>query len=96
MRFVASQVKPAVHFYPMALKTWDLLPPPDHIQVALGEKRYVRYVPVGVAVGEAIDWSRMRQESNGGVEKEVIRQERAFCLYHKVTELYEQLGGWKQ
>ncbi|EME29189.1 Glycerol-3-phosphate acyltransferase, chloroplastic [Galdieria sulphuraria] len=96
MRFVASQVKTVVHFYPMALRTWDLLPPPDHIQVALGEKRYVRYVPIGLAIGEPIQWPWMKQEPPNGVGKEQIRQERASHLHHKVKELYEKLGGLEQ
>ncbi|GJQ15726.1 hypothetical protein GpartN1_g7517.t1 [Galdieria partita] len=92
MRFVASQVNRSVHFYPMALRTWDLLPPPDHIQVALGEKRYVRYVPVGMAVGQ--EW--IAHKASSGIGKEQIRQERASLLHNQVKELYEQLGGLEQ
>jgi glycerol-3-phosphate O-acyltransferase len=89
MRFVATQVKPAVHFYPMALKTWDLLPPPDHIQVALGEKRVVRYVPVGIAIGDPIEeteWSLFHTTAN----KQLQREQRARYFHGKVKQLYEQ------
>ncbi len=43
------------HFYPMALKTFDLLPPPQAIQTELGEERIAKRAPIHLAFGPKIN-----------------------------------------
>jgi len=53
-RLLGNKSKKSTHFYPMALVSYDLYPPPDFIESGIGEKRNVRYVPVGLALGEEV------------------------------------------
>ncbi|MBS0605240.1 MAG: 1-acyl-sn-glycerol-3-phosphate acyltransferase [Verrucomicrobia bacterium] len=43
------------HFYPLALKTYEMLPPPQTIQVELGEARVTKRAPIHIAFGAKID-----------------------------------------
>jgi glycerol-3-phosphate O-acyltransferase len=43
------------HFYPMALKTYELLPPPQTVQVELGEVRITQRAGIHLAIGPRID-----------------------------------------
>ena len=42
------------HFFPLILATYDLLPPPETIQVELGEERFVQRNSIHIAFGEEI------------------------------------------
>lgn len=41
-RLMSKQAKQPTHFYPLALATYDILPPPQSIEVELGEIRYAK------------------------------------------------------
>ena len=43
------------HFYPMAMATYDIMPPPASKEKALGEVRIVNYTGAGLSLGEEID-----------------------------------------
>ena len=43
---MAQKAKTPTHFYPLALSTYELLPPPETIQKELGEKRSAKYSPI--------------------------------------------------
>jgi glycerol-3-phosphate O-acyltransferase len=43
------------HFYPLALVTYHLLPPPDSITAEIGERRHTQCTPIHLAFGEEID-----------------------------------------
>lgn len=47
---IAERAKRPTHFLPMALYTYEVLPPPDQIQQELGEDRLVRYAKVGLSI----------------------------------------------
>jgi glycerol-3-phosphate O-acyltransferase len=68
-RLMANKSKVKTHFYTLAMVTYDLCPPPDFVDPGVGESRNVRYVPVGIAVGEEC-------ESVGGLECR-----KAFCQH---------------
>lgn len=46
------------HFYPMALKTYALLPPPQTIQLELGEARITKRADIHLAFGPEIDMEK--------------------------------------
>ncbi len=54
-RLMARQSKRPTHFYPLALKTYDILPPPQVVQTELGEKRLPNRRGVYFAFGDEID-----------------------------------------
>lgn len=52
---MAKRSKRPTHFYPLALKTYDLLPPPQGIQTELGERRQIKGGDVSMAVAPEIN-----------------------------------------
>lgn len=52
---MAQRAGHPTHFYPMALKTFAILPPPQAIQVELGEARLTKHAPIHLAFGPQID-----------------------------------------
>jgi glycerol-3-phosphate O-acyltransferase len=73
------------HFHPMALATYDMLPPPDTIQVELGERRLTRRSPIHLAVGPALE---MDTPLGAG---EQARQARAAFIWTRVRDEYREL-----
>lgn len=60
-RLMGNKSKVPTHFYTLAMSSYELCPPPDSVEAGVGEQRNVRYVPIGIAVGEEL-------ESTGGLE----------------------------
>lgn len=55
MRKLCLSSKVPSHLYPMAMVSWNMMPPPKGVQKALGERRLTNYVPVGISVAEELD-----------------------------------------
>lgn len=89
---MAKRAGRPTHFYPLALVTYDLAPPPDTIQKELGEMRYVRFCPVHLAFGEKIDMEKA-SGGNGTKDKTTLRKHRADFIWQKVKTLYEELSS---
>lgn len=66
-RLMGNKSKKPTHYYTLAMISYDLCPPPDYVEAGTGEQRNIRYVPVGICVGEEL-------ESVGGLESR-----HAFC-----------------
>jgi glycerol-3-phosphate O-acyltransferase len=45
------------HYYPFAMATYEVMPPPASLEKSLGEKREVRFTGVGLSVAEEVDVS---------------------------------------
>ncbi len=52
---MARRAKTPTHFFPLALATYYILPPPKAIQIELGEKRMTQHGAIHLAVGQEID-----------------------------------------
>jgi glycerol-3-phosphate O-acyltransferase len=76
------------HFYPMALDTYEFLPPPDTIQRELGEARHIRRTGIGLAVGTEID---MDAAAGVSTDKHERRVAKAQSLWSAVANEYEGL-----
>lgn len=61
-RLMGNKSKKHTHFYPMAMVSYDLCPPPDFVEAGVGEKRNVRFTPVGIKVMDEVP-------NVGGAEK---------------------------
>jgi glycerol-3-phosphate O-acyltransferase len=57
-RLMAQRATRPTHFYPMALSTYDMMPPPEKVEVELGEPRRLRRCPVHLAIGAELDFDR--------------------------------------
>lgn len=88
-RLKAFQAKTPCHFYPLALSTYSIFPPPAEINVDLGEVRTSDFAPAHFWVGEEIDMNNMvlpEQETDRGK----IRYYRARAAWEAVNELYQK------
>lgn len=80
-RLMGSKSKKPTHYFPLAMVTYEVCPPPDFIEAGVGEKRNFRFTPVGINVGEEIP-------SEGGLEK---RQQFNEKCYASAQEEYGKL-----
>mmetsp|Transcript_9020 Transcript_9020/g.12837 ORF Transcript_9020/g.12837 Transcript_9020/m.12837 type:complete len:428 (+) Transcript_9020:160-1443(+) len=80
-RLMGNKSKVPTHYYPLAMVSYELCPPPDFVEAGVGEQRNIRFSPVAISCGAEL-------ESVGGLEK---RHE--FCENaEKVTDdLYQAL-----
>jgi glycerol-3-phosphate O-acyltransferase len=77
------------YFYPMALATYDMLPPPQNIQVELGESRVTKRGAIHLAIGSKIDMKQFPGASNP--DKRLRRQARADFIWNLVCNDYQKL-----
>lgn len=86
---MANQAERPTHFYPLALVTYNLLPPPHSVEAELGEKRQPQCTPIHLAFGEELD-----MESFPGCrepDKKTRRSYRAEHIWKLVQKDYLRL-----
>lgn len=77
------------HFYPLALATYRLLPPPDSVEKDVGERRHTHCTSVHMAVGAEIDMENF--PGSTGLDKRSKRKARADYIWNLVRNDYAQL-----
>lgn len=85
---MAQRAGHPTHFYPMALKTYELLPPPQTIQVELGETRTAKRAPIHIAFGPRIDMEHF--PGCDSTDKHARRSARAEYIYDLVCRDYSK------
>jgi glycerol-3-phosphate O-acyltransferase len=83
---MAKKSKRTTHFFPLALLTYPLLPPPAFIQTELGEIRKAKRTPV---FAHFLPEYPMELAKEG--DKKLKRQERATRLWNIVSKAHEEL-----
>lgn len=83
---MAQQAERPTHFYPLALRTYALMPPPRQVERELGEKRLIKFTPVYLAFGEEIDMDHF--PGSQGLDKKAKRHKRAEYIWNKVCQDY--------
>jgi len=74
------------HYYPLAMYTYPITPPPNQIGGKVGEERILRRKGVGIALGAEVD---MKQAD--GLPKGERRERLASAIFDEVTAQYKQL-----
>jgi glycerol-3-phosphate O-acyltransferase len=74
------------YFYPMALKTYELLPPPQTVQVELGEARIAKRADIHLAFGSKIDMENF--PGHNSKDKHERRSARAEYIWNLVCRDY--------
>lgn len=78
------------HFYPLSLRTYDIMPPPKSVQKELGETREAFYKPVYMTFGNEIDMKNIPMKD--GLNKKEMRVERANYIWNIVVSNYNAMG----
>lgn len=87
-RVVAEHAQRPTHFYPLALGTYDILPPPDKVDKELGEERLARRAPVHLSIGKKIDMDNFPGSEES--DRKIKRRKRAEYIEGLVKELYSK------
>ncbi len=85
---MAKKAAHPTHFYPLALATYDLLPPPETIQVELGETRRTKRGGIHLACGAEIEMENFSDTDYK--DKHSRREARADFIWSQVNEAYRQ------
>jgi len=81
---LAERAGRPTHFYPMALATFNIMPPPEKVEVELGEQRRLRRCPVHVTIGDELDFDRFT-----GGDRDARRAARAQAAWEAVKDAYQ-------
>lgn len=84
---MGQQASSPTHFYPLALKTYPLMPPPNHVEKELGEKRVIHITPAYLAFGDEIDMDNFPGSEN--LDKRAKRTKRAEVIWQIVCQNYQ-------
>lgn len=90
-RLMAKEAGKATHFYPLALMTYDILPPPDTISKELGETRTLSREGACFAFGDEIDFNHF--PGSDIADKHERRQALADHVWNMVHEDYKFFKG---
>jgi glycerol-3-phosphate O-acyltransferase len=86
---ISHQAGKETHFYPLALATYALLPPPNSVGKEIGEKRQAHCTPIHMAFGREIDMDHF--PGTEGADKRQKRRARADAIWEEVKRLYQIL-----
>lgn len=77
------------HFFPMALATFHLLPPPEGEKHELGEERVTKGGPVHLTILPEIAPDNLL-EKDPSLDKEAFRQKKIDLIHSKIVNAYKQ------
>ncbi len=84
---IAKKAKRPTHFYPLALYTYDLLPPPETRRTELGEKRTIAFASIRAFFEAEFKMNAFDQI----IDKNEKREKRALAIYNIVKQAYQRL-----
>jgi glycerol-3-phosphate O-acyltransferase len=91
---MAKQADCPTHFYPLALATYHMLPPPNSVEKEVGERRQARCSPVHLAFGDEIDMEHF--PGSEGLDKKEKRNKRADYIWNLVRKDYHMISDESQ
>ncbi len=86
---MAKKSHSITHFYPLALATYKILPPPQEIQKELGEQRKTEGGSIHLNFGAEIDMENIPGLNNESKSKK--REIRKEYIFHQILNLYRQM-----
>lgn len=85
-QLMAERTARPTHFYPMALATYDFLPPPESVQRELGEARKAKRTGLHLAVGAELDMQVF--PGSDLTDKHERRAARAAFIWQQVADAH--------
>lgn len=89
MYLMARKAQTPTHFYPLALSTYNLFPPPDAVQKELGEERLVNRSGARLFFGHEFNMEKFPGSEEN--DKQIRRQSRAGAIWKIVHDLHEKI-----
>lgn len=86
---MARKAKTPTHFYPFALATYDLMPPPETVQKELGEVRMAKRCPTHIAFAPEFDMEKFPGSEEN--DKTKRRKARSDAIWNIVNTYYERM-----
>lgn len=86
---MAQQAGTRTHFYPLALATYQLLPPPNSVEKDLGERRHAQCTPIHIGFGKEIDMINF--PGSDVADKKLRRKNRSEYIWDLVKNEYRLL-----
>lgn len=83
---MGQQSASPTHFYPLALQTYHIMPPPSSVEKELGEKRVINISPAFLAFGKEIDMEHFPNSEN--CDKRTKRIKRGEYIWDLVRRDY--------
>jgi glycerol-3-phosphate O-acyltransferase len=97
-RSISSKANKPTHFYPMAMATYSIMPPPSGINKALGEKRVTKFTGCAISLAPRVDLSddaawRPAAEEGADAKAMAAKSKVALCdhVFGQVCEEYEMI-----
>lgn len=88
-RLIGKNCQRLTRFYPLALATYQFLPPPNSVEKNLGERRHAHSTPIHLAFGKEIDIDTFVSASV--LDKNERRKQLAQFIWKLVADAYAQL-----
>jgi len=86
---MARKAKTPTHFYPLTLATYELLPPPETIQLELGEARMAKFSPIHLSFSPEFDMEIFPGSEES--DKNTRRKNRALAIWKIVNQEHQKL-----
>lgn len=86
---MAKKAKTPTSFYPFTLATYELMPPPDTIQIELGEARTAKITPIQISFSPAFNMEQF--EGSKQTDKTIRRKKRADAIWKQVNDTHKSL-----
>lgn len=86
-----AEETPTTHFFPVAMLTRKLVPPPDTTDASVGEKRSAKRGTVGLAFGPEVTADSSKAVLSEGASKDEQRAAFATAAEISVKEMYAKL-----
>lgn len=86
---MARKANTPTHFIPLALNTYDLLPPPEEIQTEIGEKRLAKRTPIHLYFGAPFSMDHF--PGSDALDKICRRKNRATAIDTIIKQMYKTI-----
>ena len=86
--------KDKTHFYPMAMATHNIFPPPQTVGGEFGEERRVQWTHLGIAIGDELVAGDPTGLSKPEIKK--LRIANTQAAFDAMMEGYKAIGGYDQ
>ena len=87
---MAQKAGTPTHFYPMSLVTYDVLPPPETVQIEMGEMRHAGRAPIHLAIGPELTMEEF--PGSDAQDRKIRRKARTDYIWNEVNSRYLKLG----